>query len=166
MNLRRFHNALRVMNSIDRDEMVGAGLIPANDPNAWQQFRCNPTRWMIAATDAQKEGLFALIESRQPKTTPPTDLSSIKLPVRVEQMIGVGGRGPVLVDADGCQLAIVGGILGDIANPIAEALALAVNSYADHVKEIERLKTGRVCSSVLRAAQRAAEPIVAMARAE
>lgn len=155
MNLRRFHNALRIMNSIDRDEMVGAGLIPADDHHAWQQFRCNPTRWMIGATDPQKEGLFALIEARQPKSALPTDLHSIKLPVRVEQMIGIGGKGPVLVDADGCQIAIIGALIGDIGDGLAEALAFAVNSYPELIKQIEhlkQLKTGFATADEVRAA--------------
>lgn len=139
MNLRRFHNALRIMLSIDRHEMVAAGVLTADDQAGWRAFRENPTRWMIVASDEQKEGLFSIIEKRQPKPNC-ADLTSFKLPVSVEQMICVGGRGPVLVDDDGCQIAVIGPLLGEIGNGIAAALAHAVNAYPHLLSHVEQYK--------------------------
>jgi hypothetical protein len=68
MDLRAFHNRLRIMTSIDRDELVRAGVLPANDHSAWGTFHRDPFRWFIRCDDATAERLWALIESRAART--------------------------------------------------------------------------------------------------
>ena len=60
--LRLFHNALRILINIDRHDLVGAGV----GGHHWPAFRKDPYRWFIAATDADAERVWLLIESRQP----------------------------------------------------------------------------------------------------
>jgi len=67
IKFREFHNALRIMTNIDRDELERAGIIAANDHNAWGTFARDPYRWMIRASDEKAEKLFYMIQSRQPK---------------------------------------------------------------------------------------------------
>lgn len=66
MTLRAFHNALRILLNIDRDELEAAGVIPRGDHNAWGDFRQNPWRFFIRAPDPAAEKLWAMIEARQP----------------------------------------------------------------------------------------------------
>jgi hypothetical protein len=56
---RRFHNALRIMLSIDRHEL------PPLSPSEWFDFSRDPYRFYIAASDANKAAIWSLIESRQ-----------------------------------------------------------------------------------------------------
>ncbi len=60
MTFERFHNALRIMLNIDRDEI---GL----DVFAWESFQRSPFHWFIKACDADALKVWAIIESRQPK---------------------------------------------------------------------------------------------------
>lgn len=62
--LRDFHNRLRILISIDRHELVAAGVIPGGDHNAWGTFHRDPFRWLIRCDDASAEKLWALIERR------------------------------------------------------------------------------------------------------
>ncbi len=64
MNQREFHNLLRVMISIDRDELVTFGVMQANDTDGWRAFSDGPYRWFIKAPDAQADNLWRLLESR------------------------------------------------------------------------------------------------------
>ncbi len=61
MDLRKFHNALRILLNIDRDEFIGAG---GQDVD-WARFRLNPHDFFIHCSDTTAEGLFAVIEARQ-----------------------------------------------------------------------------------------------------
>lgn len=66
MQLAEFLNALRIMLSIDQDELIAAGVIPAGDWMAWRRFRSDPFRWFIRdADDEAASKLWALIERRQ-----------------------------------------------------------------------------------------------------
>lgn len=67
MTLREFHNALRVLLNIDRDELERAGIIGHADHNAWGTFKRDPYRFLIRADDETAEKLWRLIEARQPK---------------------------------------------------------------------------------------------------
>lgn len=60
MTFREFHNGLRVLANIDRDEFVAKGLPDAD----WPSFRDDPWRYFIRASDVMAEGLFEIIESR------------------------------------------------------------------------------------------------------
>jgi hypothetical protein len=64
MDMRDFHNRLRVLMSIDMDEMVAAGAIEADDEAEWAAFRKDPFRWFISADDAAAEKLWAIVERR------------------------------------------------------------------------------------------------------
>jgi sulfur transfer complex TusBCD TusB component (DsrH family) len=64
-DLRRFHNRLRVLTSIDMHELVAAGVIAHADWNAWGTFRRDPFRWFIRADDAKARAVFAIIRKRE-----------------------------------------------------------------------------------------------------
>ncbi len=64
MDLRGFHNWLRILISIDRHELEAAGVISTGDHNAWGTFHRDPFRWLIRADDASAEKLWLLIERR------------------------------------------------------------------------------------------------------
>lgn len=65
MTFERFHNALRIMLSIDMSELVAAGVIAGGDKTSWEKFRDNPYRWMLRVDDDTAQRLWLLIESRQ-----------------------------------------------------------------------------------------------------
>lgn len=67
MTLAEFHNALRILASIDMRELVHAGAISGDDTGGWQSFRDNPWRWFIRADDDTATAVWRIIESRQPK---------------------------------------------------------------------------------------------------
>lgn len=64
MNLREFHNGLRILLNIDRHELVDGGVIQDGDDNAWSEFQRDPFRWMIRASDQVAGRLWKLMESR------------------------------------------------------------------------------------------------------
>lgn len=64
MTFREFHNALRIMISIDSHDLVQAGLIKHDDVNAWGTFHRDPYRWFIRASDKNARKLWAIIEER------------------------------------------------------------------------------------------------------
>lgn len=70
MTFQQFHNALRIMASIDRDECERAGLVPRGDHNAWGEFRRNPYRWFLRQDDITARIFWNLIKERQPKVSP------------------------------------------------------------------------------------------------
>ena len=65
--LDRFHNALRIMRSIDMVEMVAAGIIPSGDIAAYRKFADDPYYWFIIASDEDARRVWAIIQSRQPE---------------------------------------------------------------------------------------------------
>jgi len=69
----RFHNALRILTSIEVDDLRAAGVIDENwgEPEASERMQLaafveNPFREVLRMPDANFDRLFALIESRQP----------------------------------------------------------------------------------------------------
>lgn len=66
MRFEQFHNALRILTSLDAHDLEAAGVIRNGDHNAWGTFRRDPFRWLIRADDALARKLFSLIEQRQP----------------------------------------------------------------------------------------------------
>ena len=64
MKYGEFHNALRILRSIDRDELVNAGILPDNDHNAWGAFRRDPYGWFIRAPETKSLKLWELIQKR------------------------------------------------------------------------------------------------------
>ena len=70
MDLARFHNALRILHSIDGGDFGAAGL--SCDPGAsinlfgaWQKFRAAPAEFFFRCDDQSAEALWLLIEKRQ-----------------------------------------------------------------------------------------------------
>lgn len=59
-----FHNRLRIMVGIDRQELVNAGAIRADDVNAWESFRFDPYRYFIRIDDEAAMKIWSVIEHR------------------------------------------------------------------------------------------------------
>lgn len=66
VDLDRFHNALRILYSIDKDQLIDA-IGRASALTYWEEFRDNPHRTFLKMPDKDVEALWILIESRQPK---------------------------------------------------------------------------------------------------
>lgn len=62
MTLSQFHNALRVLNSIDWYELEAAGVESVE--GRWASFQQDPYRWFIKASDADAAKVFSIIEGR------------------------------------------------------------------------------------------------------
>jgi hypothetical protein len=62
MQQRDFLNAMRILTSIDRDE------VPFLDGPRWHAFRTDPFRFMIRADDKTADAIYGIIERRQPRT--------------------------------------------------------------------------------------------------
>lgn len=65
MTFAEFHNALRILLNIDRDELEAAKILPVGDHNAWGAFKRDPFRWFIRSSDDQAHRLWEIIERRQ-----------------------------------------------------------------------------------------------------
>jgi len=63
-NFRMFHNALRIMRSLDRDILENAGVLRAGDHEQWEEFRRDPYVWILTAPDFEANLLFRLVENR------------------------------------------------------------------------------------------------------
>lgn len=68
---RDFHNRLRIMLSIDLDELQNVGLMynasPENPRGAWakwRHFRSNPSRYLIECPDDEAQKIWTIIERR------------------------------------------------------------------------------------------------------
>lgn len=67
MTLREFRNALCVLHSIDRYELVEAGVIKSDAPDEWWQgFRDYPVQTFLRMDDDKAEKLWALMQRRMP----------------------------------------------------------------------------------------------------
>ncbi len=65
----QFLNAIKILHSIDLDEMIEAGAIQRGDGMAWQAFRSNPSRFLMCADDPTADAIWSIIEQRnQPRT--------------------------------------------------------------------------------------------------
>ena len=64
IRLAEFHNMLRIMVNLDREDLEFAGIIQRGDHNAWGTFRRDPFRWFIRADDQTARKLFTLIHNR------------------------------------------------------------------------------------------------------
>ena len=75
MELREFHNALRVLMNIDAAEFYaavypgkGRYILPThNQRDDWARFGSNPHLWFIRANDADAKAIWAIIEERNLK---------------------------------------------------------------------------------------------------
>ncbi len=62
MSFRQFHNALRILINIDRDDLLQAGIQLDNEE--WHSFRADPYRWFIRASDQHAHELWSIIQER------------------------------------------------------------------------------------------------------
>jgi hypothetical protein len=62
----RFMNALRILHSIDKHELTDVGIRFGEFGLTWEQFRNNPARALILATDYETDRICDIIERRQP----------------------------------------------------------------------------------------------------
>ena len=60
---RRFHNALRIMHNIGRDDLLQAGI--QLDDGQWANFEPNPYRWFFRASDQHAHELWGIIQEGQ-----------------------------------------------------------------------------------------------------
>ncbi len=65
MTLREFLNALRILRSIDRAELIDAGL-ELHDKE-WMDFRGDPYRWLCLASGERPDRLWAIVQGRMTK---------------------------------------------------------------------------------------------------
>lgn len=59
-----FRNRLNILRSIDRHELVEAGVIGADDFTMWNTFVNAPERFFVLCEDHRAEKIWRLIESR------------------------------------------------------------------------------------------------------
>lgn len=64
MELREFHNGLRVLAGLDMSELVAGGVIEADDEAEWKAFREHPWKWLITADDDRAVKLWAVMKGR------------------------------------------------------------------------------------------------------
>jgi len=57
----RFHNGLRILANTDHEDLKTL------TDGEWIRFQRDPFRYFISASDAHKDAIWALIESRQPR---------------------------------------------------------------------------------------------------
>ncbi|MDH3376200.1 MAG: hypothetical protein OEQ39_04430 [Gammaproteobacteria bacterium] len=63
MTFEQFHNALRILRSIDRHEIP----LILNEHD-WQDFRNKPHEWFIQAADNKARAVWTVIEARMGDT--------------------------------------------------------------------------------------------------
>lgn len=65
MTKAEFHNALRIMRSIDRHELIEAGMEMTPGDGKFPAFRDDPCGWFIRASDADADVIWTIIKRRQ-----------------------------------------------------------------------------------------------------
>lgn len=69
---RKFYNACLILINLDMDELVGAGVIEVGNldrgGSSWKRFTDDPLVFIAKIGDKQRDALWGLIQSRQPKT--------------------------------------------------------------------------------------------------
>ena len=79
-DLPRFLNALKILHSIDQNELVDAGVIGAGWSGVWDDFQSNPYVWLMKCGDDQAQRVWAIVEARQPREVgDPTQLANVRL---------------------------------------------------------------------------------------
>ena len=46
-----FHKSLRLLTTVDMQELVDAGVMLPDDRATWKAFRADPARWLLRAND-------------------------------------------------------------------------------------------------------------------
>ncbi|KKK78214.1 hypothetical protein LCGC14_2845800 [marine sediment metagenome] len=65
MTLREFHNGLRILLNLDLDELATAGAMEHRDFDTYAEFRTDPFRWFIRASDQRAEAVWSLMQERR-----------------------------------------------------------------------------------------------------
>ncbi|MBN9459022.1 MAG: hypothetical protein J0I54_20510 [Bosea sp.] len=60
-----FHNRLRILLSIDRHELVEAGVLDTQDLLGWSQFQHDPFRAFLRLDTRRASALWGLVQSRE-----------------------------------------------------------------------------------------------------
>ena len=63
--LRIFHNRLRILTSIDKHELVEAGVLADDDTLRWKEFQKDPYRVFVRCNDETCTKLFGIIQRRE-----------------------------------------------------------------------------------------------------
>lgn len=64
MGRRSFLSAVRIIHGLKYGDLVANGVIADDDPGAWEDFKRDPYRWMMRATEARSTALWALVDSK------------------------------------------------------------------------------------------------------
>ena len=67
MTFAEFHNALRILLNIDRDELEEAGVLSTpvfNREDRWKAFRANPYKFFVRADTPTAQKIWGLMEKR------------------------------------------------------------------------------------------------------
>lgn len=59
-----FLNILKIMQSIDRGELVLAGVLEADDLAGWKRFTDDPYTWSMKASDDKVNKLWTIVQAR------------------------------------------------------------------------------------------------------
>lgn len=76
MTQHELHNALRILTSMDADE------VPFLDGARWQAFRTDPFRFFIRCDQETCDALWRVIEARQPQSRTVTVAPGIRREMR------------------------------------------------------------------------------------
>ncbi|WP_158811212.1 hypothetical protein [Beijerinckia sp. L45] len=63
-DLRLCRNFLCILHSLDRHELIGAGVLHPSDLDGWLSFRDGPYRAYLALDSAREEKCFTLVQTR------------------------------------------------------------------------------------------------------
>src|SRR5438552_3451741 len=80
MNFREFHTALRVLATLNRQDLVDADAIDQGDAVAWDAFNADPLLWILRADERRAGALWQAMQRRAsvlplPPHTIDTDLT-------------------------------------------------------------------------------------------
>ncbi len=64
MTFAEFHNGLRILLNIDLDELADAGVMEPRDFISYAEFRTDPFRWFIRASDQRAKAVWSLMQER------------------------------------------------------------------------------------------------------
>lgn len=64
MTFAEFHNALRILRSIDMHELVEVGVFRSGDIEGYRKFADDPYGWFIRASDGAAKAVYQIVEQR------------------------------------------------------------------------------------------------------
>lgn len=87
MELRKFLSALRILRSIDRDELEAVGAIQRGDNVQWNHFLLHPFEWFIWAEDDRAQAAWGIVERRLSMKTSESEKDRLNR-MAVEEVMG------------------------------------------------------------------------------